>query len=169
VALAFEGGEPGAMTRPPRTPTEGVFNRLMIQQTLVAGTVTAIVAYANFYVLLNYMDFTVFEARDRLLLLMVLIENYHVFNCRSEYVSAFRVPLRRNWMLIGGVLAAQGLHILAMYLPVAQRTLQVAPISLAEWIVPFVMAASVLLAMEVFKLVLHGRDVAWPAPRGTPA
>jgi len=33
VALAFEGGEPGTMRRPPRPPSEGIFNRLMIQQT----------------------------------------------------------------------------------------------------------------------------------------
>lgn len=31
VALAFEGGEPGAMRRRPRKPSEGIFNRLMIQ------------------------------------------------------------------------------------------------------------------------------------------
>lgn len=30
VALAFEGGEPGAMQRPPRRPSEGIFNGLMI-------------------------------------------------------------------------------------------------------------------------------------------
>jgi hypothetical protein len=79
-------------------------------------------------------------------------------------VSAFRVPLSRNWVLIAGVAAAQGLHILAMHVPVGQRLLLVAPISLWEWIVPFAMAASVLAAMEVFKLVVHGRAVAWPVP-----
>lgn len=118
----------------------------------------------NFYLLVEELGFSVDEARNRLLLLMVLIENYHVFNCRSEYVSAFRVPLSRNWVLIAGVAAAQGLHILAMHVPVGQRLLLVAPISLWEWIVPFAMAASVLAAMEVFKLVVHGRAVAWPVP-----
>jgi hypothetical protein len=135
----------------------------MIEQTIVSGTVTAVVAFANFYVLLNVMGLSEFEARDRLLLLMVLIENYHVFNCRSEYVSAFRVPISRNWILIAGVVGAQGLHILAMHVPVAQRMLQVAPISLGEWLVPLSMAAIILVAMEAFKLVRHGRVAAWPA------
>ena len=163
VALAFEAGEPGAIGRPPRRPTEGVFNRLMIEQVVVSGTVTAVVAFVNFYLLVEVMGFDEFEARDRLLLLMVLLENYHVFNCRSEYVSAFRVPLSRNWMLIGGVVAAQGLHILAMHVPIMQRILHIGPISLHEWLVPFAMAATILAAMEVFKLVRHGRETAWPA------
>jgi hypothetical protein len=51
------------------------------------------------------------SARNCVLLLMVLLQNVHVFNCRSESTSAFRVPLHRNWILIFGVLAAQGIHI----------------------------------------------------------
>ena len=163
VALAFEGGEPGAIRRPPRKPTEGIFNRLMIQQTVVAGTTMAVVAFINFYLLLHYVGLSEFEARNRLLLLMVLLENFHAFNSRSEYVSVFRVPLRRNWMLVGGVLAAQGIHILAMHVPAGQNVLQVAPIALHEWLVAFAIAASVLVVMEAFKFMKHGRATAWPA------
>jgi magnesium-transporting ATPase (P-type) len=163
VGLAFEAGEPGTMLRPPRKPTEGIFNRLMIQQVALAGTVAALIAYVNFHLLHNVMGFSEFDSRDRLLLLMVLIENYHVLNCRSEYVSAFRVPWRRNWMLFGGVIGAQAIHILAMHLPVTQRILRVAPVSLNEWLVPFAMAAGVLVAMEIFKVIKHGWSVAWPS------
>jgi hypothetical protein len=157
VALAFEGGEPGATKRPPRPPTEGIFNRLMIQQTALSGVTIGVVAFINFYILSESMGMSDFDARNRLLMLMVLMENYHVFNCRSEYVSAFRVPLRRNWMLVGGVLAAQGLHLLAMHVPPAQNVLHVVPISLGEWVVPFVMASSILVTMELFKFFKHGR------------
>ncbi len=162
VALAFEDGEPGAMNRKPRPPSEGIFNRLMLQQTLVSGTTIALVAYANFFVLLNYLNLTEFEARSRLLLLLVLLENFHLFNCRSEYVSAFRVPLRRNWMLVWGVLAAQGIHLIAMFFPPAQKVLKIAPVSLHEWLIPFAIASLILVVMEAFKAIKHGRRVAWP-------
>lgn len=161
VSLAFEGGEPGAMARPPRKPTEGVFNRFMVQQTAVAGVAMALLAYVNFYLLVNHLGLNEFDARNRLLLLMVLVVNYHAFNCRSEYVSAFRVPLRRNWMLVFGVLGAQGIHILAMFFPPAQKVLQLAPVSLAEWIVPFALASIMLIVMETFKLWMHGRETVW--------
>jgi magnesium-transporting ATPase (P-type) len=153
VSLAFEAGEEEAIRRPPRSPLEGVFNRLMIQQTALAGVATGLIAFANYYALFAVMGLSEFEARNRLLLLMVLLENYHVFNCRSEYVSAFQTPLRRNWFLVFGVLAAQGVHILAMHTPVFQRMLRVGPISLGEWAVPFAIASSILIVMEIFKYV----------------
>jgi P-type Ca2+ transporter type 2C len=161
VALAFEGGEPGAIRRQPRPPSEGIFNRLMVEQVVASGTTIAVVAYASFYYLLNVVGLSEWEARSRLLLLMVLLENYHVFNCRSEYASAFRVPLRRNWLLLGGVLGAQALHQLAMYTPFGPGVLQTSPIGLSEWISTFASAASVLLVMELFKLWRHGRKIYW--------
>ena len=152
VALAFESGEPGAMQRPPRPPTEGLFNRLMIQQTALSGAVIGVVAFLDFYLLTAGWGLGAVPARNHLLLLMVLMENFHVFNCRSEYTSAFRIPLRRNRMLVAGVAIAQGIHLLAMHSPPAQRVLQVAPIPLGEELLPLALAASVLVAMELFKL-----------------
>jgi Ca2+-transporting ATPase len=150
VALAFEGGEPGTMNRLPRRPGEGIFNRLMIQQTLVAGLTMGLLAFANWWALLD-TGMSEFDARDRLLLLFVLMQNFHAFNCRSEYDSVFKVPLSRNYVLVFGVLVATGLHILAMHVPVMQRILQVAPIRFDEWLIPFVMASVMLVVMEIFK------------------
>jgi magnesium-transporting ATPase (P-type) len=161
VALAFEGGEPDTMKRPPRDPKEGVFNRLMLQETLVAGMVTALLAYGFFWVLVKEYGMNEFDARNRLFLMMVLIENYHTFNCRSEYLSVFRIPLSRNWLLLLGVVLAQVIHIGAMFLPWTQKVLRVAPVSLAEWLAPFGFSALILLTMEIFKVVVHGRSIAW--------
>ncbi len=165
VSLAFEGGEPGSMNRPPRRPSEGIINRLMIQQTLTAGTIMAVFAFVNFRILLNEMGMSEFDARNRLFLLMVLILNYHVLNCRSEYVSVFRVPFSRNYFLLAGVFAAQTIHISAMFMPWTQEILKVAPVSLSEWVIPFGMASIILITMELFKVIVHGRSVAWaPQP-----
>ncbi|HEX9667367.1 MAG TPA: HAD-IC family P-type ATPase [Thermodesulfobacteriota bacterium] len=152
VALAFEAGESGAMTRPPRKPAEGIFNKLMAQQTISSGATMGLVTFLAWYWLLE-SGWDEFTARNRVLLLMVLFENFHVFNCRSEYLSAFKVPLRRNVLLVVGVLAAQGIHVLAMYLPFMQKVLQVSPVSITEWFYLFLLGSTVLLAMEVFKIL----------------
>ncbi len=152
VALAFEAGDPDAMRRKPRKPTEGVFDAMMIQQTLVSGLVMGIVAFAAWYWWLS-TGVEEGQARNLLLLLMVFLENVHVFNCRSERRSALTIPLRNNWILIAGVLAAQGVHILSMFLPTTQQALAVAPVSPAEWAVLLLLAFTVLLAMEIFKMV----------------
>lgn len=156
VALAFEGGEPGAMRRPPRPPAEGIFNGLMIGQSLVSGLTMALLVMVS-WVLLLEMGFSEGEARNRVLLLMVLLQNFHVFNARSEHESAFRVPLSRNRLLVAGVLAAQALHLLAMHVPLMQGVLQVAPVTVLEWAVPFVLASIIIVVMEVFKAVRRAR------------
>jgi Ca2+-transporting ATPase len=152
VALAFEGGEPGAMIKPPRRPTEGVFDRLMVQQTVASGLTMGLLAFAAWVWLLD-KGWEEPAARNLILLLMVLFENVHVFNCRSERVSAFRTPIRRNRLLVFGVLAAQGVHILTMYTPLMQRVLRVAPVSLAEWASLILLAILLLAVMELFKAV----------------
>jgi magnesium-transporting ATPase (P-type) len=164
VALGFEAGEPESIQLPPRKPTEGIFNNLMIQQTALAGLAIGLIAYAAWYVLLYPMKFNEFEARDILLLLMVLLENFHVFNCRSEHVSAFRIPLNRNWLLAGGVLSAQSIHILAMHVPFTQSLLQLAPLSLTKYTILFVVASSILAIMEIFKVVKGAPQRGNPCP-----
>ncbi len=157
VALAFEGGEPGAMRRPPRRPEEGIFDRLMVQQTLVSGLVMGGLAFGLWVFLLGAgADET--GARNLLLLLMVLLQNVHVFSCRSERVSAFRVPLARNRILVAGVLGAQGLHLLAMHLPFLQNLLRTSAVSLREWALLLALALPMLLAMELFKLLRARRE-----------
>ena len=152
VALAFEAGESDAMSRKPRNPKEGIFDKLMIQQTVVAGLVMGLIASGAWYWWLK-SGWDESEARNLLLLLMVFLENVHVFNCRSERRSAFRVLLRNNWILIFGVLAAQGIHILGMYIPVTQNVLHVSPVTLADWGSLLLLASAILIAMEIFKMV----------------
>mgnify|MGYP000896156467 FL=1 len=159
TALAFEKGEPGVMNRPPRRPEEGFFNRLMIEQVLLSGTVIGLVTLGTWYWLLSN-GWDEFAARNLIFLLMVLFENFHLFNCRSEYISAFRVPISNNYILIAAVIAAQGLHIAALYIPFFQDVLQVQPVSLVEWITLLVLASSVVVVMEIFKAVRKHRPPA---------
>lgn len=156
VTLALEGGEPGVMDRPPRRPEEGIFNRLMIEETLLSGTVIALVALGVWYWLLSN-GWDEFAARNLVVLLMVLFENFHVFNCRSEYQSAFHIPISRNYFLVAGVVAAQGVHILALYVPFLRDVLQVQPVSLVEWLSLLALASLVVVVMEVFKAVRKHR------------
>jgi magnesium-transporting ATPase (P-type) len=151
VALAFEGGEPGVMKRPPRRPTEGIFNRLMIQQTALSGLVMGLITFGVWWWLLD-AGYTEEAGRNLVLLLMVLFQNIHVFNTRSEYESAFRVPLSRNRALMIGVPLAFGLHALSMYLPFMQDLLRLAPVPIEAFLLLALLASSILWVMELFKV-----------------
>lgn len=157
VALAFEGGEPGAMKRKPRRPDETIFNPRMVRQTLVSGLSIGILAFSFWYWLVRVEMINEAGARNLVLLFMVLLQNVHVFNCRSESVSAFKVPIRRNFILIFGVAAAQGVHILSMYLPFMRTILGTEPVRFTQWLLVLSLALTILLVMEVFKRV-GGKD-----------
>lgn len=151
VALAFEKGEPGLLDRPPRPPDEPIFNRLMIEENVLSGAYMGLVAFGTFAWLFKYTTLTEFEASNILLLLMVLFENAQVFNCRSEFQSAFKVPLRANPLLIGAVILAQGVHITSMYIPGINDVLEIEPVSFETWAVLLGLASTLIVVMELYK------------------
>lgn len=151
VGLAFEGGEPGAMKRKPRKPSEKIFNPLMINQTVVSGATMGLIVFGLWYYLNTYTQMGEIHARNLILLLMVFMQNFQACNARSESVSAFKVPLKRNIILVFGVMAAQGIHILSMQIPFMQNILRIEPINFLEWLYILALAIPIILVMEVFK------------------
>jgi len=150
VALAFEAGEQGLMALPPRRPAEGIFNRLMVEQVLTAGLTMALVCLAAWWYLLE-KDTPLPEARNLLLALLIMMQFYHVLNSRSEYRSAFRIPLRNNKVLFAGMAVAFAVHLAATNLPLTQSLLGLFPLPVGHWLILGVAAASVIVAMEIFK------------------
>lgn len=151
VALAFEPGEGDELKHPPRRPREPIFNRIMIERVVFAALVIGIAAFIIFQLLLE-QGYGVDEARNGTLLLMVLFENIHVFNCRSETRSALTHNPLRNPILLFGTLAAQLIHIGAMYTPWISEVLGIQPVSPTHWLQLLLVALSILLAMELQKL-----------------
>lgn len=152
VALAFEAGEPGVMRHPPRKPSEGIFNRKMIEQLLISGLTMALVCLAV-WVFLVQQGYAEDTARNILLALLVLMQFYHVLNCRSEEVSAFKIPFSRNRVLAIGMLVALGLHILATEVPFLQFLLRTESLTWQTWLILFALASVVLLVMEIYKAI----------------
>jgi magnesium-transporting ATPase (P-type) len=92
------------------------------------------------------------------MLLMVLFENVHVLNSRSERRSIFQHNLLRNPFLLFGTLAAQLVHIGAMYTPGLSDMLHIHPVSLTHWLTLLGLALTILVVMEMHKAVRR----VWP-------
>jgi magnesium-transporting ATPase (P-type) len=153
--LAFEKGEPELMEVPPRDPKEAIFNPLMIKQTITAAITMALLSFGLWYHLLYNLNYSEESARNISLLLMVLLQNFHVLNARSESKSIFKIPLKNNKWLFVGILGAQGIHILAMYVPFMQNLLSLEPVSIEKWGYLFLTASIILVVMEGFKMVMR--------------
>jgi calcium-translocating P-type ATPase len=156
VALAFEPAEGDELARPPRAPQERIFNRLMIERVALSALVIGGLAFAVFAWLLS-RGVPEDEARNATLLLMVLFENVQAFNSRSETRSAFRHDPLRNKLLLFGTIAAQLVHIGAMYTPGLRQVLGVQPVSLELWAGLLAVSLAILAAMEVHKRLLAAR------------
>ena len=152
VALAFEPSEGDVLNRAPRPTSEPIFNRLMIERTLVAALVMGMVGFAVFWWMLR-AGWSEAAARNALLLLMVLFENVHIGNCRSETRSALQLSPLRSPILLGGALIALLLHFGTMFLPLGQRILQVEPVSFSNLICLWTLSLSVFVAMEIHKWI----------------
>lgn len=155
VALAFEPAEGDELARPPRPPREPIFNRLMVERVVISALLIGGLAFVLFRSLLN-QGFSLEEARNGTLLLMVLFENVQVFNSRSETRSAFRHNPLRNPLLLFGTLIAQAVHIGAMYIPWLSGVLGIQPVSPESWAQLLAVALSLLLVMEGQKWVRRG-------------
>ena len=152
IALAFEKGDASAMKKPPRKPDESIFDKLMNSQIIVSGLFIAGILFAVWWHLIYNLNYKEVHARSVVMMLMVLLQNFHVLNCRSETKSLFKMPLKNNYVLLVGILLAQGVHVLATYSPLG-ATLQLEPITLTEWLILLPTAAIILGVMEIFKLI----------------
>jgi Ca2+-transporting ATPase len=159
VALAFEPGEGDVLRRRPRPPGEAIFNQLMLERTAIAVFVMGGLAFAAFAWMVpeNPTSHDVRAAQNTLLLLMVLFENFHIGNCRSETKSAFRLsPLRSPFLLLGAI-GAFLVHFAAMHLPFMQLVLGLAPVSWETWITLTALALTIVPVMELHKWTWHLR------------
>jgi hypothetical protein len=86
---------------------------------------------------------------------MVLFENVHALNARSERRSAFAVPFAANPFLILAIGGAQGCHVAALYLPGLSDVLAVQPVAALDWLLVAAVALTLLLVMEVRKAWLR--------------
>lgn len=150
LALAFEPGEGDTLRRGPRPPGEGVFNRLMVERLLISSTVMAGIGFGAFYWMIAN-GWSEPAARNTLLLLMVLFENFHLGNCRSETKSAFALSPFRSPTLFYGAIGAFLIHLAAMHVPFIQGVMETEPVSLTTWLVLVPLAVLIVPAIELHK------------------
>jgi len=152
VALAFEPGEKGIIDRPPRDPKEGIMSRLLVERTILVGAVISAGIVFNFVTALN-QGATLEKARTLAVTTMVFFQFFQAWNSRSEHESIFRISLFSNPFLFYSMLAAFVAQLAFLYAPPFQWIFRTVPLPAAEWVQVIVIAATVLVAVEIDKWV----------------
>ncbi|HUE89865.1 MAG TPA: HAD-IC family P-type ATPase [Vicinamibacterales bacterium] len=166
VALAFEPGEPGVLDRPPRPRSEGVMSRLLWERTVVAGFVMAAGTLALFQWELAE-GASLVRAQTVALTTMVVFQMFHVGNCRSDHRSVFSLSPISNPFLFVATTAALLIHLGALHFRPTQIMLRVEPLEIDAWLRIVAVALTIIVAIELHKLVRRDRRRA--ARAGAPA
>ena len=94
-------------------------------------------------------------ARGYIMLLMVFMQNIHVFNCRSEKQSAFKVSIKSNPFVVISVICCIILQVIVMEVDVLAKFLQTSPVPIMHVIMLFLVSCIVLVTIELYKEFVH--------------
>ena len=129
-----------------------MLDALMWERVAIAGVVMGAGMLGMFRWELDATDSLV-RAQTVALTTMVVYQVFQAGNARSEQQSVFsRSPLSNPFLFLATT-AALGIHVAALYLPPTQWLLRVEPIELGAWIRIFAVATSIIVAMELHKLL----------------
>ena len=152
-ALSFEKAENNIMNEKPKDPKESIFDKSLLKEIMVSGTIIGLVVFWVWYYLINIIAMDVSLARGYIMALMVFIQNIHVFNCRSEKKSAFSVPIKNNLLVVGGVICSVLLHVVVMETSLLSNMLQTSSLPPLHLVYLFLISLIVLIVMEIYKKI----------------
>lgn len=155
IALSFEKAEKGIMKRKPISPTESIFNRMLCEEVLVSGILIGIIVFIVWFILIKMLKMELTMARGYIMVLMVFIQNIHVFNCRSETESAFNISIRSNPLIVFTIFGSIILQIIVMEVPALSSYLKTSPIPYNHMFILLLFAIIILIAMELYKLIKY--------------
>ena len=134
-----------------RKSSNNIFDKQMIEQILVSGLFMGIISFIVFVILIKKFDMQVSTARGYVMSLVVFMQNMHVLNCRSEYLSVFNNPIKNNVFVLFSIISAIILQIIVMEVDMFSMFLQTTSIPFVHLIFLFLASLPILLIMEMYK------------------
>ena len=151
IALSFEKAEEDVMATPPRDPKENLFDRNLIEEILISGLFIGLIVFGLWYYLLNYVHMEVNMARGYTMALMIIIQNIHAFNCRSEDKSSFKISLASNPIFVVGVIGSLILGIAVLEVNFLSMFLKTTHIPMLHLLELILFGFTILIVMEIYK------------------
>lgn len=152
LSLAMEPTHKGVLGFSPRSPKEGIFNRIMIARTLLVGLVM-LVGTMILYGAEVQAGADINRARTIAFITMVVFQVFNVLNCRSLRESIFSLPFFSNKYILGSMLLSFFLSISTVYVLPMERIFHTTALSGTDWIKIVLVSFSIILVVEIEKLV----------------
>ncbi len=157
LSLSFEKAEDGIMKRKPIDPNENIFNKELLSEVCFSGLFIGLIVFGIWYILINKLQMETSLARGYIMVLMVFLQNIHVFNCRSERLSAFLIPIRSNPLLLITIIGSIFLQMIVMEVPILSKFLKVSSIPVSHLFILLIASSIILIVMEIYKLIKYNK------------
>jgi len=133
IALGLEPPEKDIMARRPRSSKDNIFSGGLLSLIVLRGILLGVSTLAVFSGIL-YFTRDIVLARSGAFVTLVLTQLTHVFECKSEKMSIFEIPLFNNMFLVLAVLCSLAMILAAIYAPFLQPVFKTSPLALNEWL-----------------------------------
>ncbi len=151
LALAVDPAAPDLMQRPPRRPQAPILARGRMLLMFGQGFFMALVSILAFTYCLYIREQSIDTARTVAFTVLVMVQLFHAFNCRSERYSLFTLGLWSNPHLIWAVAGSTALQAAVLLLPWTHDVFKVTTLTVDLWILVFLLGVLPLIAMELWK------------------
>ena len=156
MTLAFETKEPGLMERPPRDPRQPLLTFPLFMRTGLVSLLTLGGAFGLF-VWENSRGASLAEARTAVANVIVFVQLFYLFNCRSLTRSSWSLGAFSNRWLLVGVAAMIAAQMTFTYVPFMNEAFHSAPLDAAAWlrVIAVALVASLIVGFEKW---VRGQD-----------
>lgn len=154
-SLSFEKSEKNIMKEKPRNPKESIFDKDLLIEVLLSGLTIGIIVFSVWYFLLTKLNMEVSLARGYIMVLMVFMQNIHVFNCRSEKQSAFKMSIKDNPLIVFSIVVAIILQIIIMEVHILSHFLQTSTVPITDMLILLMISSIILFVMELYKMIRY--------------
>ncbi|MBQ3297772.1 MAG: HAD-IC family P-type ATPase [Bacilli bacterium] len=155
IALSFEKAEADIMNKEPRDPKENLFDRCLLEEIIISGVFIGLIVFGLWYYLLNVVQMEVGAARGYTMALMIIIQNIHAFNCRSEDKSSFTISIASNPIFAVGVLGSMILGVAVLEVDFLSMFLKTSHVPLIHLLELVLFGFTILVVMEIYKKVKY--------------
>ncbi|PWB78528.1 MAG: ATPase, partial [Candidatus Methylomirabilota bacterium] len=155
LALSVDPPEPDLMRRPPRNPRAGILTRPIVM-VMVAGGLWSATINLGLFAWLLHSGRGLEQGMTMIFVLLVLIECVKAYNFRSDRHSVLNRPFANRWLNLS-ILWGLALLVAIVYAPFLREPFGTVGLSLKDWAVVVVVAATISPVLESAK---------WMARRG---
>jgi len=165
LALGVDPKAPDVMSRPPRPSQEGVFNRRFNELIGVVSVYLTLILLPLFYYYYYHggwaisvnPDLSLPRAQTMVFVTLVLAKLVNGFNCRSEYLSVFKVGVFKNRFLVLSVLASLAMMVAVIEWDPLSRLFHTTPLRWQDWLVAAGLSLTLVPVVELTKWLVRRR------------